>query len=89
MGRRFGQSDGHRFAVRALIRELRIEAATVRPAEFFGLAHEMGTVQEGSLADLVLLSGDPLADITNTRTVEAVISKGVFLSRAQLDGLVR
>jgi hypothetical protein len=40
-------------------------------------------------ADLVLLSGDPLADITNTRSVEAVISKGVFLSRAQLDGLVR
>jgi len=66
-----------------------LEAATVRPAEFFGLAHEMGTVQAGSLADLVLLSGDPLADISNTRTVEAVVSKGVLLSRAQLDGLVR
>ena len=78
------------FLVRAGLTPLEaLEAATVRPAEFFGLAHEMGTVQEGSLADLVLLSGDPLADITNTRTVEAVISKGVFLSRAQLDGLVR
>ena len=78
------------FLVRAGLTPLEaLEAATVRPAEFFGLAHEMGTVQEGSLADLVLLSGDPLADITNTRSVEAVISKGVFLSRAQLDGLVR
>jgi Amidohydrolase family len=66
-----------------------LEAATVRPAEFFGLSQEMGTVDVGRLADLVLLSADPLADITNTRTVEAVVSKGVLLGRAELDALVR
>lgn len=66
-----------------------IEAATVRPAEFFGLSGEMGTVEAGRLADLVLLSGNPLDDIANTRTVDAVVSKGDLLSRDELDALVR
>jgi len=66
-----------------------LEAATVRPAEFFGLSEEMGTVEAGRLADLVLLSADPLSDITNTRSVLAVVSKGELLSREELDALVR
>ena len=66
-----------------------LRSATQRPAEFFGLTSEMGTVEEGRLADLVLLSRNPLDDIGNTRSIEAVISKGVLLSRNALDGLVR
>jgi cytosine/adenosine deaminase-related metal-dependent hydrolase len=66
-----------------------LEAATVQPARFFGVAAEMGAVAEGYLADLVLLGADPLADITNTRTVEAVVSKGELLTREELDALVR
>ena len=66
-----------------------LEAATVRPAAFFGRSGEMGTVEEGRVADLVLLARDPLDDITNTRSVQAVVSKGEFLSREELDGLVR
>jgi hypothetical protein len=64
-------------------------AATVRPAEFFGLEGEMGTVEEGRLADLVLLGANPLDDIANTRTVEAVVTKGSLLTREALDGLTR
>lgn len=66
-----------------------LRSATLRPAEFFGLTDEMGTVQEGRLADLVLLTANPLDDIQNTRTVDAVVSKGVFMDRAALDALVR
>lgn len=66
-----------------------LRSATLRPAEFFGLSEEMGTVEEGRLADLVLLTGNPLADIANTRTVEAVVSKGELLTRETLDALVR
>ncbi|MGI9201723.1 MAG: amidohydrolase family protein, partial [Woeseiaceae bacterium] len=43
-----------------------LRAATVRPAEFFGIADEIGTVDPGKRADLVLLDEDPLADIANT-----------------------
>jgi hypothetical protein len=58
-----------------------LAAATLRPAEFFGLTAEMGTIDEGSLADLVLLSANPLEDIANTRAIEAVVSKGTLVPR--------
>jgi imidazolonepropionase-like amidohydrolase len=64
-----------------------LRAATVVPAEFFGLEGEMGTVEAGKVADLVLLGGNPLDDISNTRSVEAVVLEGVLLDRERLDGL--
>lgn len=62
-------------------------AATVRPAEFFGLEGTMGTVEVGRDADLVLLEGNPLDDISQTRGVQAVITRGRLLDRDQLDAL--
>ena len=62
-------------------------AATVTPAAFFGLEGEMGTVEPGRRADLVLLGGNPLEDIRNTREVEAVVLDGVLLDRSRLDAL--
>jgi imidazolonepropionase-like amidohydrolase len=53
-----------------------LATATVRPAEFFGLADEMGTIEVGRRADLVLLGANPLDDIRNTRKVVGVVSKG-------------
>jgi hypothetical protein len=64
-----------------------LAAATLRPAEFFGLEGEMGTVEAGRLADLVLLSANPLEDIRNTRAIEAVVANGVLLDRERLDVL--
>ena len=66
-----------------------IRAATLRPAEFFGLDGEMGAISPGMRADLVLLGGDPLADIANTRDIEAVVSRGRLLSRDALEQLAR
>lgn len=66
-----------------------LRAATLRPARFFGLEREMGTIEEGRLADLVLLSANPLDDIANTRAVEAVVLKGELLTREELDALTR
>ena len=66
-----------------------LRAATIRPAEFFGLEGEMGTIEPGKLADLVLLAGNPLEDITRTRSVQAVVTKGQLLDRSELDALVR
>jgi len=53
-----------------------IGAATVKPAEYFSLQDEMGTIEIGMKADLVLLDADPLADISNSKRIAAVVSKG-------------
>ena len=58
-----------------------IEAATIRPTEFFGIEDQLGTIEEGKWADLVLLSANPLTDIRNTRQIDSVISKGILVQR--------
>jgi len=54
-----------------------IVAATRRPAERLGRRDEFGTVAPGHVADLLLLSADPLDDIRNIRRIERVIARGV------------
>jgi imidazolonepropionase-like amidohydrolase len=53
-----------------------IGAATVKPAEYFSLQDEMGTIDVGKKADLVLLDADPLVDISNSKRISAVVSQG-------------
>jgi imidazolonepropionase-like amidohydrolase len=59
-----------------------IQSATRVPAEVMGMADSLGTIAPGKLADLVLLSADPLADIANLRRVAFVLSGGRVVSRA-------
>ncbi len=61
--------------------------ATRHPAEFLGLSDELGTVEPGFLADLVLLAADPLADVSNLSAIDAVILRGRYLGRAELTAL--
>jgi imidazolonepropionase-like amidohydrolase len=65
-----------------------LQAATLRPAEFLGLTAEQGTIALGKRADLVLLNANPLDDIHNTQKIDAVIVKGKYLSRGELDVLL-
>jgi imidazolonepropionase-like amidohydrolase len=65
-----------------------LESATVRPAEFFSLADQMGTVDVGKKADLVLLDANPLENIANTKQIAAVVSKGRLFTRNELSELV-
>ncbi len=58
-----------------------LAAATLRPAQFFGLDERMGAVRKGMRADLVLLDANPLEDIRNTRQIHAVISRGRIVHR--------
>ena len=60
-------------------------AATSGAAENLGLAHEIGTLEVGKLADLVLVDGDPVADITATGRVVLVVKDGV-VHRDELTG---
>jgi imidazolonepropionase-like amidohydrolase len=66
-----------------------LQSATLNPAKFLHATDSLGTVAPGKLADLVLLDADPLADITNTTTIRAVVANGRYFDRAALDGLLR
>ena len=57
-------------------------AATVGGAQLLGLSREVGTVEPGKRADLVVLRSDPLADIRNARDVEWTIKGGRPFARA-------
>lgn len=65
-----------------------LHAATVKPAEYFGLEKEMGQLKTGFIADAVLLKGNPAENIAKTRGVAAVINRGELLLRKQLDDLI-
>jgi imidazolonepropionase-like amidohydrolase len=53
-----------------------IQAATVNNAEVMGMLDQVGSIEKGKFADLVAVSGDPLADITELRRVKFVMKGG-------------
>jgi imidazolonepropionase-like amidohydrolase len=65
-----------------------LKAATVNPAKFMRREKDLGTVERGKLADLVLLDANPLADIGNTRKINAVVMNGRLLRRKDLDAIL-
>ena len=79
------------FLVRAGLSPLEaLESATVRPAEYFSLQDEMGTIDVGKRADLIMLNANPLDDISNTKAISAVVTKGRLLTKDSLSqGLIR
>jgi imidazolonepropionase-like amidohydrolase len=62
-----------------------IRIATLNSARFLGKDRDMGSVEEGKIADLVLLSADPLADINNTKKIDSVFKAGQLIDRSKLD----
>jgi len=65
-----------------------LRSATKSPAEFLQTTKDLGTIEEGKFADLVLLDANPLDDIRNTRRIRGVLLRGKFLDRATLDNLL-
>ncbi len=58
-----------------------LQAATINPARFLGEADKLGTIEQGKLANLILLDASPLEDISNTERIAAVVLNGRFFPR--------
>jgi imidazolonepropionase-like amidohydrolase len=61
-----------------------LRAATTVPAAFLGESSEVGTIARGKRADLVLLEGNPLADIRQTEQIAGVMVRGRWLSQQEI-----
>jgi imidazolonepropionase-like amidohydrolase len=52
-----------------------------------GVSKDVGTVEVGKTADLLLLDADPLKSISNTRKIDGVFLHGQFFSKEELAGM--
>jgi len=61
-----------------------LQTATYNAARFLGKEKEMGTVERGKIADLVLLDANPLKDIKNTTRIAAVVYDGKLFPKSSI-----
>ena len=61
-----------------------LRIATYNSAVFLGMADQLGSVDKGKLADVVLLSKDPTVDINNAKAIVFVMKGGRLIDESQL-----
>jgi imidazolonepropionase-like amidohydrolase len=61
-----------------------LQTATLFPARAFGVAKDLGTLEPGKIADLAIVSGDPLHDIKDAANVQFVMKSGKLYSVSEL-----
>jgi imidazolonepropionase-like amidohydrolase len=66
-----------------------LRSATLNGARALRLEGELGTIDAGKLADLVILNGDPLAELANLSRADRVVKSGVVFDPRVLTDTVR
>lgn len=62
-----------------------LRAATLHGADAIGLSKDLGSLEVGKLADLIVLDQNPLLDITNTASLRYVMKNGRLYEAATLN----
>jgi imidazolonepropionase-like amidohydrolase len=62
-----------------------LRMGTLHPAQFFGQESEWGSLEEGKAADLFLVEGNPLEDLSALETIHGVMLRGRWIPREELD----
>jgi hypothetical protein len=65
-----------------------LQMATINPAKFMGKTADLGTIEAGKIANLVLLEADPLADIHNTTKIQGVWLEGKYFDKPALNEML-
>lgn len=66
-----------------------LQASSYNGAHFFGDYNQIGSIETGKKADLLILNDNPLTDIKNTTDIHSVISKGKLLKSEELNDLLK
>ena len=61
-----------------------IKLATRNGADALGILNKVGTIEPGKEADMIVLTANPVANISNTKKIEAVINDGKFVNREKI-----
>jgi len=64
-----------------------LKTATINPATTFGMEHQLGSIKVGKLADLIVIDGDPLADIRMTDKVTYTMVNGKLFNSETMNQL--
>jgi imidazolonepropionase-like amidohydrolase len=65
-----------------------LQSATRNSAQYLGKLTSLGTVENGKIADLIMLDANPLEDMFKTKKIVAVVVNGRYLSKESLQKLL-
>jgi imidazolonepropionase-like amidohydrolase len=64
-----------------------LRTASCYPAEYYHLDKEYGTVEEGKIADLILLNHNPIQNIGNLKKGHSLLYRGIYLNEEEVNGI--
>lgn len=65
-----------------------VQTATINPAKYLNKTDKLGTVEEGKIADLIILNKNPLIDIHNISDINSVVLNGELFDREKLNEML-